>query len=37
MKRTPGGLIDIEFAAQYLQIAYAAAGGPAEAEHRRGA
>ena len=28
MKRSPGGLIDIEFAAQYLQIVHAAAGGP---------
>jgi len=28
MKRSPGGLIDIEFAAQYLQIVHAASGGP---------
>ena len=28
MKRSPGGLIDIEFAAQYLQIAHASRGGP---------
>jgi glutamate-ammonia-ligase adenylyltransferase len=28
MKLSPGGLVDIEFAAQYLQIAHAAEGGP---------
>ncbi len=28
LKRAPGGLIDIEFAAQYLQIRHAPAGGP---------
>ena len=28
MKRSAGGLIDIEFAAQYLQIVHAASGGP---------
>jgi glutamate-ammonia-ligase adenylyltransferase len=28
LKLTPGGLVDIEFVAQYLQIAGAAAGGP---------
>ncbi|MBV9508769.1 MAG: glutamine-synthetase adenylyltransferase, partial [Caulobacteraceae bacterium] len=28
MKRSSGGLIDIEFAAQHLQIVHAAAGGP---------
>jgi glutamate-ammonia-ligase adenylyltransferase len=28
MKLGPGGLVDIEFAAQYLQIVHAAAGGP---------
>ena len=28
MKLAPGGLVDIEFAAQYLQIVHAAAGGP---------
>ncbi|HTK36599.1 MAG TPA: bifunctional [glutamine synthetase] adenylyltransferase/[glutamine synthetase]-adenylyl-L-tyrosine phosphorylase [Caulobacteraceae bacterium] len=31
MKLSPGGLVDIEFAAQYLQIAHAADGGPLEA------
>ncbi len=28
LKLEPGGLVDIEFAAQYLQLAHAAAGGP---------
>jgi len=28
LKRAPGGLIDIEFAAQYLQIVHASTGGP---------
>jgi [glutamine synthetase] adenylyltransferase / [glutamine synthetase]-adenylyl-L-tyrosine phosphorylase len=28
LKLSPGGLVDIEFAAQYLQIAHAAEGGP---------
>ena len=28
LKLTPGGLVDVEFAAQYLQIIHAAAGGP---------
>jgi [glutamine synthetase] adenylyltransferase / [glutamine synthetase]-adenylyl-L-tyrosine phosphorylase len=28
LKRSPGGLIDIEFAAQHLQILHAASGGP---------
>jgi len=28
MKLSPGGLVDIEFAAQFLQIAHAAEGGP---------
>jgi glutamate-ammonia-ligase adenylyltransferase len=28
MKRSPGGLIDIEFVAQYLQIVHASRGGP---------
>ena len=28
LKLTPGGLVDIEFAAQFLQLAHAAAGGP---------
>ena len=28
LKLCPGGLVDIEFAAQYLQIAHAAKGGP---------
>jgi glutamate-ammonia-ligase adenylyltransferase len=28
LKLTPGGLVDIEFAAQFLQIAHAAEGGP---------
>jgi glutamate-ammonia-ligase adenylyltransferase len=28
VKLEPGGLVDIEFAAQYLQLANAAAGGP---------
>jgi glutamate-ammonia-ligase adenylyltransferase len=31
LKRSPGGLIDIEFAAQYLQIIHAARGGPLRA------
>jgi glutamate-ammonia-ligase adenylyltransferase len=31
LKLTPGGLVDIEFAAQYLQLVGAAAGGPLEA------
>ena len=30
LKLTPGGLIDIEFAAQHLQIVHAADGGPLE-------
>ena len=28
LKLSPGGLVDIEFAAQFLQIVYAGAGGP---------
>ncbi len=28
LKMSRGGLVDIEFAAQYLQIAHAAEGGP---------
>ncbi|MBO9709126.1 MAG: bifunctional [glutamine synthetase] adenylyltransferase/[glutamine synthetase]-adenylyl-L-tyrosine phosphorylase [Caulobacter sp.] len=28
LKLTPGGLVDIEFAAQFLQLAHAASGGP---------
>jgi len=28
LKLTPGGLVDVEFAAQHLQIIHAAAGGP---------
>jgi glutamate-ammonia-ligase adenylyltransferase len=28
LKLTPGGLVDVEFAAQHLQIVHAAAGGP---------
>jgi glutamate-ammonia-ligase adenylyltransferase len=28
LKLSPGGLVDIEFAAQFLQLAYAADGGP---------
>ncbi|HEY2752780.1 bifunctional [glutamine synthetase] adenylyltransferase/[glutamine synthetase]-adenylyl-L-tyrosine phosphorylase [Phenylobacterium sp.] len=28
LKLSPGGLVDIEFAAQFLQLAHAAAGGP---------
>ncbi len=31
VKLEPGGLVDIEFAAQYLQLAHAAAGGPLRA------
>jgi glutamate-ammonia-ligase adenylyltransferase len=31
LKLSPGGLVDIEFAAQFLQLAYAAAGGPLRA------
>jgi [glutamine synthetase] adenylyltransferase / [glutamine synthetase]-adenylyl-L-tyrosine phosphorylase len=30
LKLAPGGLVDIEFAVQYLQIAHAGAGGPLE-------
>jgi glutamate-ammonia-ligase adenylyltransferase len=30
LKLTPGGLVDIEFAAQFLQLAHAGAGGPLE-------
>ena len=30
LKLTPGGLVDVEFAAQHLQIVHAAAGGPLE-------
>jgi glutamate-ammonia-ligase adenylyltransferase len=30
LKLTPGGLVDIEFAAQYLQIVHAGSGGPLE-------
>jgi glutamate-ammonia-ligase adenylyltransferase len=30
LKLSPGGLVDIEFAAQHLQIIHAAAGGPLE-------
>jgi glutamate-ammonia-ligase adenylyltransferase len=30
LKLSPGGLVDIEFAAQYLQLAHAAQGGPLE-------
>ena len=28
MKLSPGGLVDVEFAAQYLQLAHAHLGGP---------
>ena len=28
LKLSPGGLVDVEFAAQHLQIVHAAAGGP---------
>jgi len=28
LKLSPGGLVDIEFVAQFLQLAYAAEGGP---------
>lgn len=28
LKLSPGGLVDVEFAAQFLQLAHAAAGGP---------
>lgn len=31
LKLSPGGLVDIEFAAQFLQLAHAAAGGPLRA------
>ncbi|HET9159631.1 MAG TPA: glutamine-synthetase adenylyltransferase, partial [Caulobacteraceae bacterium] len=31
LKLTPGGLVDIEFAAQFLQLVNAATGGPLEA------
>ena len=31
LKLSPGGLVDIEFVAQYLQIVHAGAGGPLEA------
>ena len=31
MKLSPGGLVDIEFAAQFLQLAHAPAGGPLRA------
>jgi glutamate-ammonia-ligase adenylyltransferase len=31
LKLSPGGLVDIEFAAQFLQLAHAAEGGPLEA------
>ena len=31
MKLAPGGLVDIEFAAQFLQLAHAPAGGPLQA------
>ncbi len=31
LKLTPGGLVDIEFAAQYLQLVHAAEGGPLHA------
>jgi glutamate-ammonia-ligase adenylyltransferase len=31
MKLAPGGLVDIEFAAQFLQLAHAPAGGPLRA------
>ena len=30
LKLSPGGLVDIEFAAQFLQLAHAADGGPLE-------
>ena len=30
MKLSPGGLVDIEFAAQHLQLVHAASGGPLE-------
>ena len=30
LKLSPGGLVDVEFAAQYLQILHAGAGGPLE-------
>jgi glutamate-ammonia-ligase adenylyltransferase len=35
MKRQTGGMIDIEFAVQHLQIAYAADGGPLHANTPR--
>ncbi len=31
LKLSPGGMVDIEFAAQYLQIVHAGSGGPLEA------
>jgi glutamate-ammonia-ligase adenylyltransferase len=31
LKLSPGGLVDVEFAAQYLQVAHAGAAGPLEA------
>jgi glutamate-ammonia-ligase adenylyltransferase len=31
MKRAPGGLVDVEFAAQHLQLIHAGAGGPLRA------
>jgi glutamate-ammonia-ligase adenylyltransferase len=31
LKLTPGGLVDIEFAAQFLQLVHAPDGGPLEA------
>jgi len=34
LKLTPGGLVDIEFAAQHLQIVHAASGGPLKANTR---
>ncbi len=36
VKLSPGGLVDIEFCAQFLQLAGAADGRPIAAEHRRG-
>jgi glutamate-ammonia-ligase adenylyltransferase len=35
LKLAPGGLVDIEFAAQYLQIVHGAAGGPLESNTAR--
>jgi glutamate-ammonia-ligase adenylyltransferase len=35
LKLTPGGLVDIEFAAQFLQLRHGASGGPLYASTRR--